>query len=76
MRSGYDFATDNFGVSVPSSDTENTPLTVKGSSEWHRKLSLRYQRIREIYNNHASDLQGGTVHVGLNILNHWGRTFF
>jgi hypothetical protein len=66
LLSGYDFATDTFSMSAPpAATTAASPSTVAGSSEWHRKLSLRYQRIREIYNNHSSDLPGKSKPVFL-----------
>lgn len=54
--SGYDFENDGFretrqpGLGIPS--------TVRGGVDWMRKLSFRYRRIKEVYNQYHNNVEG------------------
>jgi hypothetical protein len=54
--SGYDFENDGFretrqpGLGIPSA--------VRGGVDWMRKLAFRYRRIKEIYNQYHTNVEG------------------
>lgn len=53
---GYDFENDGFretrqpGLGIPSA--------VRGGVDWMRKLAFRYRRIKEIYNQYHTSVEG------------------
>ena len=56
----YDFATDGFQALSAAAPGSNVCLStgVRGSVDWMRKLSFRYRKIRETYNNYKSNVGG------------------
>lgn len=57
--SGYDFENDGFretrqpGLGIPSA--------VRGGVDWMRKLAFRYRRIKDMYNQYHTNVEGELV---------------
>lgn len=56
----YDFATDGFQAlnTATTGGSICLPTGVRGGVDWMRKLSFRYRKIRETYNNYKSNVGG------------------
>ncbi len=58
--SNYDFATDGFQALNAAATGGNIclPTGVRQGVDWMRKLSFRYRRIKETYNNYKNNIGG------------------
>lgn len=56
----YDFSTDGFQAlnAAASGGSICLPTGVRGGVDWMRKLSFRYRKIRETYNNYKNNVGG------------------
>ncbi|XP_065200243.1 eyes absent homolog 2 isoform X2 [Planococcus citri] len=56
----YDFRTDGFQAlnAAASGGNFSLPAGVRGGVDWMRKLSFRYRKIRETYNNYRNNVGG------------------